>query len=63
MRELPLFFAHSLNEEEQREVFGATPWIFRRVIFPVMDRRARFSRFAAFAVSPSAAGVSRAAAG
>jgi hemerythrin superfamily protein len=53
VREIPLFFAHSLNEDEQRQVFGATPWIFRKVIFPLMDRRAGFLRFSPFVVSPS----------
>ena len=52
-REIPLFFAHSLNQQEQREVFGRTPWIFRKVVFPVMDRRADFPRFSSFVVSPS----------
>jgi len=54
-REIPLFFAHSLNEQEQREVFGRAPWIFRKVVFPLMDRRADFPRFSSFVVSPSLA--------
>jgi hypothetical protein len=51
VREVPLFFAHSLAPEEQKQVFAAAPWIFRRVIFPMMDRRA-FPRFTPFTVSP-----------
>jgi hypothetical protein len=50
-RDIPLFFAHSLQAKEQKQVFAAAPWIFRRVIFPLMDRRA-FPRFKPFAISP-----------
>jgi hemerythrin-like domain-containing protein len=50
-REIPLFFAHSLYPDEQRRVFGAAPWIFRRAVFPLMDKRS-FPRFAPFVVSP-----------
>ena len=50
-REIPLFFAHSLHADEQKQVFASAPWIIRRVIFPLMDRRA-FPRFRDFAVSP-----------
>ena len=49
-REIPLFFAHSLQPAEQKQVFAAAPWIFRRVIFPLIDRRA-FPRFAPFVIS------------
>jgi hypothetical protein len=51
VREVPLFFAHSLAPEEQKQVFAAAPWIFRRVILPMMDRRT-FPRFVPFTVSP-----------
>jgi hemerythrin-like domain-containing protein len=51
-RDIPLFFAHSLQPAEQKQVFASAPWIFRRVIFPLMDRRA-FPRFKPFAVSPA----------
>jgi hypothetical protein len=51
-RTIPLFFAHSLQADEQKQVFSTAPWIFRKVIFPMMDRRA-FSRFVPFAISPS----------
>jgi len=50
-RDIPLFFAHSLDAKEQKQVFASAPWIFRRVIFPLMDRRA-FPRFRPFAISP-----------
>jgi len=53
-RGIPLFFAHSLQPNEQKQVFRAAPWIFRRVIFPLMDRRG-FSRFRPFALSPALA--------
>jgi hypothetical protein len=33
-------------------VFTAAPWIFRCVIFPMMDRRV-FPRFAPFVISPA----------
>ena len=51
-RDIPLFFAHSLQANEQKQVFAAAPWIFRRIIFPLMDRRA-FTRFKPFAISPA----------
>jgi hypothetical protein len=53
-RGIPLFFAHSLQPDEQKQVFHAAPWIFRRVIFPLMDRRG-FSRFRPLALSPALA--------
>jgi len=53
-RGIPLFFAHSLQPDEQKQVFGAAPWIFRRVIFPLMDRRG-FSRFRPLSLSPALA--------
>ena len=53
-RDIPLFFAHSLQPAEQKQVFGAAPWIFRRVILPLMDRRG-FSRFRPLALSPELA--------
>jgi hypothetical protein len=51
-REIPLFFAHSLEPAEQSQVFGGAPWIFRRVILPLMDRRL-FPRFEPFVISPA----------
>jgi len=53
-RALPLFFAHSLSTDEQRQVFGAAPWVFRRVILRLMDRRV-FPRLKPFAITPSLA--------
>jgi hemerythrin HHE cation binding domain-containing protein len=49
-RRMALLLAHSLLPEEQQAVFGDAPWIFRRVILPLADRRAN-SRFAPFAVA------------
>ena len=53
-RAIPLFFAHSLHADEQKQVFGTAPWVFRRVIFPLMDRQV-FPRLRPFAISPSLA--------
>ena len=53
-RAIPLFFAHSLHADEQQQVFHEAPWIFRRVILRIMDRRV-FPRLKPFAISPSLA--------
>jgi hemerythrin-like domain-containing protein len=49
-RGMPLFYAHSLRLDEQKQAFASAPWIFRKVILPVMDRRS-FSQFRPFVVS------------
>jgi hemerythrin-like domain-containing protein len=51
-RTIPLFFAHSLLPAEQRQVFAAAPWLFRKVILPLRDRRL-FPRFAPFVLAPA----------
>lgn len=47
------FLAHSLDRDEQRQLFGATPWLFRRVLLGAIGER-RFARFRPYAYAPLA---------
>lgn len=47
-----LFYMHSLGGAEQRQVLGAAPALFRRLILPRMDRKL-YARIAPIALEPT----------
>lgn len=51
---MALFFLHSLSPGEQREVFGPAPWMFRKVVMPLLDA-AKFRMLRGVALEPATA--------
>jgi hypothetical protein len=52
LQEMPLLLAPALDRQEP--LSGRRPWIFRKVLFPLMDRRCAFAaRLTPFTISPS----------
>jgi hemerythrin-like domain-containing protein len=51
---MAMFFLHSLSPGEQREVFGPAPWMFRKVILPLLDA-AKFRPLRDVALEPASA--------